>query len=288
MANLKALSSRIKSVKSIQKTTRVMQMISASKFRIAKEGVARARDYCDRVDREATEHGCLVGTGEASSGVLLVVFSSDRGLCGGFNHLIARALREYLASVASSNAQEKLHFLFVGTKACESVGKGYLEAFGEVIGVVPQPKGLGFLNFKSMLYGLSVDLASYSRVVALYSKFHSFSRQEPVMEDVLVISSSEDSRDFGVVSEDKVTCSYDPDLASVRRKLCLSRCIGRLYLALCDSLTCEHCCRMVAMESANSNTKSMLDRLLLDYNRSRQASITTDLIEVVSGCEALG
>ncbi|ACZ49265.1 F0F1 ATP synthase subunit gamma [Anaplasma centrale str. Israel] len=286
MANLKALALRIKSVRSIQKTTRVMQMISASKFRAAKEGLVFARDYCSRLDREVGEGLHLGGT--EASGALLVVFSSDKGLCGGFNYSVVKFLREYVSSAFSGNAEERLNFLFVGRKAHELAGCEYVQTFGEVVGVVPQLRNVNFLDFKSLLYGLGVDFSSYSRVVALYSKFHSSARQEPTVEDVLVLDNAEDGVVDRNIDEEEVVCSYDPDSVSVRRKLYVNRFMARLYLAMCESVVCEHCCRMIAMESANSNTKSMLNRLLLDYNRSRQASITTDLIEIVSGCEALG
>ncbi|AXW84976.1 F0F1 ATP synthase subunit gamma [Anaplasma marginale] len=287
MANLKALALRIRSVRSIQKTTRVMQMISASKFRIAREGLVCARDYCSAIAKEDSEHRYLAEAGGAS-GVLLVVFSSDKGLCGGFNHSVAKFLREYVSSMASSSGGERLSFLFVGKKAHELVGCANVQAFGEVVGVIPQPRGIGFLNFKSMLYSLGVDFSAYSRVVALYSRFYSSARQEPTAEDVLIVDSAKESTEGREASTEEVMCNYDPNSSSVRKKLYINSFIGKLYLAMCESLVCEHCSRMVAMESANSNTKSMLNRLLLDYNRSRQASITTDLIEIVSGCEALG
>ncbi|MFV9870517.1 MAG: FoF1 ATP synthase subunit gamma [Anaplasma ovis] len=286
MANLKALALRIRSVRSIQKTTKVMQMISASKFRVARERLIHARDYCSTIAKEDGEHRYLAEAGGAS-GVLLLVFSSDKGLCGGFNHSVAKFLREYVSSI-SSNVGEKVSFLFIGKKAHELVGCAHVQAFGEVVGVIPQPRGIGFLDFKNVLYGLGVDFSAYSRVVALYSKFYSSTRQEPAAEDVLIVDNPEEGTEGRGVSTEEVICNYDPDLLSVRKKLYINSFMGKLYLAMCESLVCEHCSRMIAMESANSNTKSMLNRLLLDYNRSRQAAITTDLIEIVSGCEALG
>ena len=288
MASLKALALRIRSVRSIQKTTRVMQMISASKFRVARGCLAYARDYCNAIAKEDGEHRYLAETDRVSSGVLLVVFSSDKGLCGGFNHSVAKFLREYVSSMSSSNPKEKLSFLFVGKKAHELVGCTHLRVFGEVVGIIPQPRGMSFLDFKGTLYNLGVDFSTYSRVVALYSKFYSSARQEPTAEDILIVGGPEESAGDRDVSMEEVVCNYDPNLSSVRKKLYVNSFIGKLYLAMCESLVCEHCSRMIAMESANSNTKSMLDRLLLDYNRSRQAAITTDLIEIVSGCEALG
>ncbi|AGR79489.1 ATP synthase family protein [Anaplasma phagocytophilum] len=134
-----------------------------------------------------------------------------------------------------------------------------------------------------------IDFTSYKRVSVLYSKFHAINLQEQVIEDILTV---DDPNDF-YGSKDKVEIErgenlYDPDFASINTKLWFNSFMGRFYLSLCESVTCEHCCRMISMESANTNTKSMLNKLVLDYNRSRQAAITTDLIEVVSGCEALG
>ncbi|MGN7678236.1 MAG: F0F1 ATP synthase subunit gamma [Anaplasma sp.] len=291
MVSLKALSLRIRSVRSIQKTTRVMQMISASKLRAAREGLLCAREYRDLVQREAEAHRCLVSPGKCPKGTLVLVFSSDRGLCGGFNYAIAKFLRTYATSEEVRASGEKLHFLFIGKKAREIIGDEGIQALGEVFGVFPQPKGRDIFDFKCFLYGLGADFARFSKVVALYTKFYSASRQEPVAEDLLVVKDPEALNNCSVVcdaSDDGVMCGYEPEFSSVSAKLCMSRFLGGLYLSLRESLACEHCCRMIAMESANSNTKSMLNRLLLEYNRSRQAAITTDLIEVVGGCEALG
>ncbi|MGN7661588.1 MAG: F0F1 ATP synthase subunit gamma [Anaplasma sp.] len=291
MVSLKALSLRIRSVRSIQKTTRVMQMISASKFRVAREGLLCAREYRDLVTREAGAHRYLVSPGKGPKGTLVLVFSSDRGLCGSFNYSIAKFLRVYAASEEVRESGGKLHFLFIGKKAYEIVGDEDVRALGEVFGVFPQPKGRDLFDFKCFLYGFGTDFARFSKVVALYTKFHSLSRQEPVAEDLLVVKDPEALGICSAVlgaSDDGVVCGYEPEFSSISTKLCVNRFLGGLYLSLRESLTCEHCCRMIAMESANSNTKSMLNRLLLEYNRSRQAAITTDLIEVVSGCEALG
>ncbi|KAF2281873.1 hypothetical protein GH714_042697 [Hevea brasiliensis] len=181
MANLKALALRIRSVRSIQKTTKVMQMISASKFRVARERLIHARDYCSTIAKEDGEHRYLAEAGGAS-GVLLLVFSSDKGLCGGFNHSAAKFLREYVSSI-SSNVGEK-------------------------------PRGIGFLDFKNVLYGLGVDFSAYSRVVALYSKFYSSTRQEPAAEDVLIVDNPEEGTEGRGVSTEEVICNYDPDLLS--------------------------------------------------------------------------
>ncbi|UQD54636.1 FoF1 ATP synthase subunit gamma [Anaplasma phagocytophilum] len=285
MASRKALSTRIRSVKSIQKTTRVMQMISASKFRTAREGLGHARRYCERVLNEAKEHSCNNVAVEGASGKLLVIFSSDRGLCGGFNHSVAKFLREYLQDSATD---KELSFLFIGKKAYDAV-KNVIADSGRVLGVVSQPKNLEFYAFKGFFCSLGIDFTSYKRVSVLYSKFHAINLQEQVIEDILTV---DDPNDF-YGSKDKVEIErgenlYDPDFASINTKLWFNSFMGRFYLSLCESVTCEHCCRMISMESANTNTKSMLNKLVLDYNRSRQAAITTDLIEVVSGCEALG
>ncbi|WP_169193233.1 F0F1 ATP synthase subunit gamma [Anaplasma platys] len=287
MASQKALSLRIRSVKSIQKTTRVMQMISASKFRVARNNLASAREYCAKLGGEAcnSTRGKIVL--ENAKGRLIVVFSSDRGLCGGYNYSIAKYLREHMGSLS----EKDVSFLFVGKKAYDSV-RSTVESYGKVLAVVPQPKGMSFLSFKGFLYSLGIDFWSFSKVSVLYSKFNTINDHEQIVEDILSISNPDDL-EYSAEGDEKdgigdELCSYDPSLSEIQKMLWMQDFMGRFYLALCNSVTCEHCCRMISMESANTNTQSMLERLVLDYNRSRQASITTDLIEVVSGCEALG
>ncbi|MDB1135640.1 FoF1 ATP synthase subunit gamma [Candidatus Anaplasma sp. TIGMIC] len=281
MTRRQELIARIRSVKSIQKTTRVMQMISASKFRAARGSLVNARQYCDRVMEMSGSHPYSRVNDESSSS-LLIVFSSDRGLCGGFNHSIVKVLRGYLSS---HSGETELNLLFVGRKAYDSV-RGSIGENVRVLGVVQQPKGLSFDSFKGLFYKLGVDLTSFSTVSALYCKFTSISLHEPVVGEVLGAGRKKDDEEQDV--EDSSTWSYDPCREEIGRKLWANSIVGRIYLYLCESVTCEHCSRMISMESANTNTQSMLKKLILDYNRSRQAAITGDLIEIVSGCEAAG
>ena len=284
MSKRKALSTRIKSVRSIQKTTRVMQMISASKFRTARENLGYAKEYSEALLGEIARHGYQDERGESGkSGTLLIVFSSDRGLCGGYNYSVSKFLREYVKTVKS---EEGVSFFFIGRKVYDMT-KGIISDYGDVRGVVTQPRSTGFCSFKEFLYGLDVDFMGFKNIKALYSKFHTISSHEQVVENIL----SAESADVGSAkpesnNREDLICGYDPDFASVSKRMWFNSFVAKFYLALCESVTCEHCCRMMSMESANSNTQSMLSNLVLEYNRSRQASITTDLIEVVSGCEA--
>ena len=295
MANLKALSQRIKSVKSIQKTTRVMQMISASKFRAARVSLAYAREYYEKLSTNLNTQSPKrsVDDPKPSSSELLVIFSSDRGLCGGFNYSIAKAFCEYL-STKRDEAGVRQEFLFIGTKVYDIVRSrmGDLES-SAVVKVVPQTKSMNFPGFKDFLHKLSIDFMTFRKVSVLYTKFNTISSQEQVVEDILLndyeASDEECPPDpSGIEAEIESACIYDPSFSEISDEVWIKKFFGKFYLAACESMVCEHCSRMVAMESANSNTGSMLDRLVLSYNRSRQAAITTDLIEVISGCEALG
>ncbi|MFV9839197.1 MAG: FoF1 ATP synthase subunit gamma [Aaplasma endosymbiont of Hyalomma asiaticum] len=284
MSKQKALSTRIKSVRSIQKTTRVMQMISASKFRAARENLGYSRGYCEALLREIVRHGYKNERGKAeASGTLLIVFSSDRGLCGGYNYSVSKFLREYLKTVKS---EEKMSFFFVGRKVYDMT-KSTVGDYGEVRGVVTQPRNTGFCSFKEFLYDLDIDFMGFQNVKALYSKFHTISSHEQVVENILLAGGSDlESAKPAGTNRENLICGYDPDFTSISKRIWFNSFVAKFYLSLCESVTCEHCCRMMSMESANSNTQSMLSNLVLEYNRSRQASITTDLIEVVSGCEA--
>ena len=297
MANLKALSQRIKSVKSIQKTTRVMQMISASKFRAARTSLAYAREYYEKLsaDLNVQSPKRSIDDAKPSASELFVIFSSDRGLCGGFNYSIAKAFFEHL-NTERNVAGVRQEFLFIGTKVYDIVRSkmGDLEK-SAVIRVVPQAKSVNFSGFKDFLQQLSIDFMTFRRVSVLYTRFNTISSQEQVVEDILLndykASDEEcfpDSRPADARAEVESSCIYDPSFLEISEEVWVKKFFGKFYLAACESMVCEHCSRMIAMESANSNTGSMLDRLVLSYNRSRQAAITTDLIEVISGCEALG
>ena len=283
MSKQKALSTRIKSVRSIQKTTRVMQMISASKFRMARENLGYAREYSCVLLREIKKHRYVNRANtQKASGTLLVVFSSDRGLCGGYNYSVSKSLREYLRGKESGDVS----FLFVGKKVYD-MAKSLVSEYGEVLGVVSQPRNMGFCGFKEFFYGLGIDFMGFRNVEVLYSKFHTISSHEQVIENLFsTVDPYADHVKTDTEVGEELICGYDPDFVTVSEKMWLSSFLGRFYLALCESAACEHCSRMMSMESANSNTQSMLSSLVLEYNRSRQASITTDLIEVVSGCEA--
>ncbi|KJV68871.1 ATP synthase F1 subunit gamma [Candidatus Neoehrlichia procyonis] len=277
MANLKALTLRIKSVKSIQKTTKIMQTISASKFHRAQQKLNVAKNYNNELSKLITAgYTNKIQSYNKQASTLIIILSSDRGLCGNFNYVIVQFASNYINDLIKKEQNIKL--IFIGKKAYEIMQKTYAD---NIIKVLPQVNSTSdFYFFKNFLYRANVNISQFDYVEIIYSKFYNVMLQKPVLQKVLPFTN--DNKDHG-----SYEYNYDPDHMTVINKLHRNYIMSLLYVAFCESITSENCARMIAMESANSNTKNMLDKLVLQYNCLRQASITTDLIEIISGSEAL-
>jgi F-type H+-transporting ATPase subunit gamma len=293
MPSLKALRTRINSVKSTQKITSAMKMVAASKLRRAQVQAEAARPYAERMDRmmralaasvagSPTAPPLLVGTG-ADKVHLLIPVTADRGLAGAFNSNIGRAARNLARKLESEGKTVKI--LAVGRK-----GRDYLrrELATRMIG------DINYAGKRRIEFSDAQDVAS--RVIAMlgageidvatiiYNRFHSVISQVVTEQQVIPAPPPPegDTADAsGAIYE------FEPDEETILAKLLPQALAIQVYRSLLESAAGEHGARMTAMDNATRNAGDMIKRLSLNYNRARQANITKELIEIISGAEAV-
>lgn len=291
MANLKDIRSRIASVKNTQQITRAMKMVSAAKLRRAQNNIVNLRPYAknllsiiaDIASSNRIKHP-LLSQGTNPKKVLLVVLTSDRGLCGGFNNNINRfAYRFYQEN---KNKYQKLDLFFVGRK-----GNDFFKNRG-LVGVDT------ILNLaREISYPLAAGVAArlmedfkdggYDAVYMIYNEFKSAISQEIVCEQLLPIDLTKSrlgNQKGTMYSTDLI---FEPQPELMIEELVNKHFSTQVYRCMAESVASEHGARMAAMENATKNAGEMISNLTLTYNKLRQASITTELIEITSGAEAL-
>ncbi|SCM78276.1 ATP synthase gamma chain [uncultured Pleomorphomonas sp.] len=290
MASLKELKNRIASVKATQKITKAMQMVAAAKLRRAQEAAIAARPYARRLGLVvANLAGAMAGRDDAPrllAGTgrddvhLLVVCTAERGLCGGFNSSIVRLAREHIASLLAAGKTVKI--LTVGKKGADALKREHGERIIDRI----ELRGV-----KSVGFDIAVDLGK--RIVDLYdagefdvctlfySEFKSVIQQIPTAKQLLPVKVD------APAAASETDYEFEPDEAEILETL-LPRYISvTLFSALLENAAGEMGAKMSAMDNATRNAGEMIDRLSITYNRTRQAKITTELVEIISGAEAL-
>ncbi|MEQ8246446.1 MAG: F0F1 ATP synthase subunit gamma [Alphaproteobacteria bacterium] len=294
MASLKDLRTRINSVKSTQKITRAMQMVAASKLRRAQDSVEAARPYAERMERMLASLGSsmvdqegaprlLVGTGKQETH-LLVVATGERGLCGAFNSSIARAARTDIRRLQGEGKRVKI--LCVGRKGRDVLRRD----FGDLIVGTIELAGIRRLAFTDAqpiaVRVLDMFEAGEFDVCTLY--FNTF---KSVISQILtrrqLIPASLPEADSAGPDLGDAIYDYEPDEEEILVELLPRNLSVQVYQALLENAASEQGARMSAMDNATRNAGDMIDRLTLNYNRSRQAQITSELIEIISGAEAL-
>ena len=299
MPNLKDLRVRIDSVKSTQKITSAMKMVAAAKLRRAQEQAEAARPFSDRMDRMmsslsdgVSEGGSgpelLVGNGK-SDAHLIIVMSSDRGLCGGFNTNIVREVARRIERLLSEDKKVKL--LCVGRKARDVLRRRY----GELILASFEDVGRRNLSYADALkIGEKVldlfDQGEFDVCTVVYNKFQSAISQTVTAQQLIPYGKSdkdnEPEEDTGSNTSGSVY-EFEPDENEILVELLPKNISVQIFRGLLESAASEHGARMTAMDNATRNAGEMIDGLTLTYNRTRQAVITSELIEIISGAEAL-
>ena len=298
MPSLKDLRVRIDSVKSTQKITSAMKMVAAAKLRRAQESAEAARPYAARMERMlgslASSLGgskgapkLLAGTGEDQTH-LLVAFTANRGLCGGFNGSIVRRVRELAHQLKDDGKAVKI--LCVGRKghdvlkrefrgeivsSIEDIGKRHVE-YSEAIGVSNRIIEL-------------FDAKEFDVCTVVFNRFKSAMTQIVTPQQLIpfVPTEEEESPEAKADGSPQPVYIFEPEEGEILETL-LPRNLGvQIFQALLESAASEHGARMTAMDSATRNAGDMIDNLTLTYNRTRQAFITKELIEIISGAEAL-
>ena len=289
MPSLKDLKIRIESVKSTRKITKAMQMVAAAKLRRAQEAAERARPYSEKMDKVVTNlassfqgEGSVpkVMSGSGSDQVhLLIVATAERGLCGGFNSSIVRLARQYARSLIGQNKQVKI--LTFGKKGREQLKREFESYFVDHVDLT---------QYKTIRYGIAQEIGEkvldlfendeFDVATVFFSRFQSVITQNPTAQQIIPVEVKEDIGEKGFYD-------FEPDETELLVDLLPQAIINHIFTALLENAASEQGARMSAMDNATRNAGEMIDKLTIVYNRSRQAAITKELIEIISGAEAL-
>jgi len=295
MASLKELRNRIASVQATQKITRAMQMVAASKLRRAQEAAEASRPYADRMGAVLANLAAgitdstgapklLSGTG-ADNTHLLIVATAERGLCGGFNSSIARLAREDAQKLQAEG--KKVEILCVGRKGYDVLKRYFEQELLEPISYQGL-KSVGFTEAQGVADKILADFdaGQFDICTLYYSRFENVMSQVPTALQIIPASleaaEGEATLDLGGAAYD-----YEPEENEILDALLPRNIAVQILRALLENAASEQGARMSAMDNATRNAGEMIDSLSVTYNRSRQAQITKELIEIISGAEAL-
>ncbi len=291
MASLKDLRNRIASVKATQKITRAMQMVAASKLRRAQAAAEAARPYATRmgavlanlattVSGRADAPRLLAGTG-ADKTHLLIVCTAERGLCGAFNSSIARLARDHALRLTAEGKEVKL--LCVGRKGFEALRRQFGRQIVEAIELRVTRVSFGDADGIAEKVLAMFDAGEFDVATLFYSEFRSVITQIPTARQLIPAEIAGEGKEAG----GGAVYEYEPDEESILADLLPRNVSVQIFRALLENAASEMGAKMTAMDNATRNAGDMIDGLTLNYNRTRQAQITKELIEIISGAEAL-
>ena len=291
MPNLKDLKNRISSVKSTRKITKAMQMVAAAKLRRAQEAAEMSRPYTERFNAVMAKLAASVGDAEnaprllAGTGddkvQLLVVMTAERGLCGGFNGNIAKVAKAEADSLIAQGRTVKI--LSVGKKGREAMKRDYGAYFIDHVDL-SEVKRVGYAEAQAIATNVlkRFDAGEFDVARIFYGAFQNVATQIPTKQQII-------PADVGEVdaSEADTVYDYEPDEEAILADLLPRGVATQIFSALLENAASEQGARMSAMDNATRNAGEMIDDLTIQYNRTRQSVITNELIEIISGAEAL-
>jgi len=289
MPNLKDLKNRIGSVRSTRKITKAMQMVAAAKLRRAQDAAEAARPYAERMN--AVMSGLAAGlagsdqaprllAGTGSDQVhLLVVMTAERGLCGGFNSSIVRLARQKANELIAQGKTVKI--LTVGKKGREQLKRDMAKHFVDHVDL-SEVKRIGYGDAQGIARDLihRFDAGEYDVATIFFNRFQSVISQVPTAQQVIPAV-------FDDAGEASTLYDYEPSEEEILADLLPRGVATQIFTALLENGASEQGARMTAMDNATRNAGEMIDNLTIEYNRTRQAVITNELIEIISGAEAL-
>ena len=291
MASLKELKGRINSVKSTQKITKAKQMVAAAKLRKAQAAAEAARPYADRLtkvmaslaSKVAGQEGAprlLAGTG-SDSRHLLVVINTDKGLCGGLNSNIVKAALSKARELAA--ADKEIEFYLVGKKGRAPIRRAFPKAIGRQFDT-SEVRDPGFAEAEAIGNEIIAQFEAGKFDVAhlFYAKFKSALAQDPTVQQIVPVPAP-----AGDAASSNAAVEYEPDEEEILAELLPRYLKTQIFGALLEIAASEQGASMTAMDNATRNAGELIDKLTIQYNRSRQAAITTELIEIIAGAEAL-
>ncbi|NEX47514.1 F0F1 ATP synthase subunit gamma [Pseudotabrizicola algicola] len=288
MPSLKDLKNRIGSVKNTRKITKAMQMVAAAKLRRAQDAAVQARPYAERMN--AVMAGLASGVGQSSSAPrllagtgrdqvhLLIVMTAERGLCGGFNSSIARLARVKANELLAAGKTVKI--LTVGKKGREQLKRDLSQHFVGHVDLT-EVKRIGYANAQGIARDVLArfDANEFDVATLFYNRFQSVISQIPTAQQIIPAKFEGDAS--------TALYDYEPSEEAILTDLLPRGVATQIFTALLENGASEQGARMSAMDNATRNAGDMINKLTIQYNRSRQAAITKELIEIISGAEAL-
>ena len=286
MASLKSIKKRIVSVKNTRQITKAMKMVSAAKLRRAQENVVAARPYAKKLGEvlqslAANLEGDLHPLLEKRDAkkLLLIVLTSDRGLCGGFNTNLCKAADRYIKE--KTDSFEQISVMTVGRKGYEFLKSRYT-VYKNFANVLAKPN----YQTAAMLAQEVIDgfvAEEYDQVELLYNSFRTVMTQDITFQQMLPVVPEEKTAS----EETPVEFIYEPSVGDLLAEILPKNIEVQIFKAMLETVAGEHGARMTAMDSASKNANEMIGKLTLQYNRARQAAITTELMEIISGSESI-
>jgi len=296
MPSLKQFRTRINSVKSTRKITAAMKMVAAAKLRRTQDAAESARPYASRMERMVVSlaqslagvpgaPGMLAGTG-SDNVHLLVVCTADRGLCGGFNSSIVRETRKFVAELYKNGKTVKL--LCVGRKGRDLLRRDLKDLIvGDVVGIgrrgVAYEEALPVAEKIAELF----EAGGFDVCTIVFNRFRSAMTQIVTAQQLIPVAPPAAAADAATEALAGAVYEFEPSEEEILAELLPNNLAVQIYTALLENAASEQGARMTAMDSATRNAGEMIDRLTMNYNRTRQAVITKELIEIISGAEAL-
>ena len=290
MASLDDLKKRITSVKSTQKITKAMKMVAAAKLRRAQESAERGRPYSEKMnniilnlsngisDKENAPK-LLSGTGEEKVH-LCVIMTSDRGLCGGFNSNIIKKAKSYFSKILNEGKQLKI--ITVGSKGNDQLKRVYGDKIIENISF-KESKNANYFDADKVgkMIIEKFEAGEFDICTIFYNQFKNVITQLPQAQQIIPLNNEEDENNSDESYE------FEPDEDEILSNLLPKNISTQIFKAMLENSASEQGSRMSAMDNATRNAGEMVDKLTIEYNRSRQAAITKELIEIISGAESL-
>ena len=295
MPSLDDLKKRISSVKSTQKITKAMKMVAAAKLRRAQENAEKGRPFSKKMNNiilnlsnsisdKKSASKFLIGTGKEKTH-LCVVITADRGLCGGFNTNICRKAKSYFEKILKES--KTLKIFTVGSKGNDQLKRTYGEYIVEKV---------NFKGFKKVTYKEAEEVASkiiklfkeeqFDVCTIFYNKFKNVITQIPQSQQIIPIENKEKEEKEEKKNSD-VFYEFEPEESEILESLLPKNISTQIFKAFLENAASEQGSRMTAMDNATRNAGELVDKLTITYNRSRQAAITKELIEIISGAESL-
>ncbi|MDC1146433.1 F0F1 ATP synthase subunit gamma [Candidatus Pelagibacter sp.] len=291
MATLDDLKKRIASVKSTQKITKAMKMVAAAKLRRAQENAEKGRPYSEKMNNiilnlsnsiSDKENAPRLLSGTSGDKVhLCIVLTSDRGLCGGFNTNIIKKAKAYFQKI--SNEGKTLKIITVGSKGYDQLKRVYKDDIVERVSF-KDSKTINYLDAEKVgkMIIENFEKEEFDVCTIFYNKFKNVITQIPQEQQIIPLKTSEAEENS---SEDNY--EFEPDEDEILSNLLPKNISTQIFKAMLENSASEQGSRMSAMDNATRNAGEMVDKLTIEYNRSRQAAITKELIEIISGAESL-